>query len=524
MKSVFKQLIAPENEPLHLYWGFRESARKFPSAMMHFDTPLPTFPELGVHATYAEVLKAVERRGAWLINHGMLPGTHTAVFKSASFDSYMWAVAICYAGGVPVMISPHLPAETFNALLLRLHEPWVLYDAETAEKVSAASGAIPEHKIFLISYEEVDKPSPPVPRGDVNDVAYMTHTSGTTGVPKLIAHSQTSMGWRVLWQKRILSVVDKDSFVAFHVSPVHSRFNIGIASLMSYGFSLLNISYPSLPNIDATLRQYRPKVLETHPNHFIRWLTLLESKPSVFSSIKYLHSTFDAINRETMVKYLRASRYKVPVFLQVYGQSECGPMILRAHTPQTLRITNARWVGVGMPRMTKVRVVDQHGRVQRRRKVGAIRMYSRGRALTYWREEDRFDQNLYGRWWDSGDIGMKGYLGQIALLDRQVDLITNVESTLALEDRLLDQHSFLSEVVFVRGQADEPQPVIAIADGHEMDWEAWWKSVADLPHMATPIVLPYEDLPRTATMKVQRNLLESMLPQLLANTNARKDQ
>ena len=160
----------------------------------------------------------------------------------------------------------------------------------------------------------------------------MTHTSGTTGVPKLIVHSQTSMGWRVLWQQRVLSAVDKDSLVAFHISPVHSRFNIGIASLMSYGFSLLNISDPSLPNVEATLRRYRPKVLETHPNHFVRWLTLVESDPSVFSSIKYLHSTFDAINKETMAKYLRASQYKVPVFLQVYGQSECGPMIMRAHT------------------------------------------------------------------------------------------------------------------------------------------------------------------------------------------------
>lgn len=517
MISALKQLVAPTSEPLHLYWGFRDSARKHPAAMMHFDTPLPTFPELGIHATYAEVLEAIECRGAWLISHGMMPGKHTAVFKSASLDSYMWAVAIGYASGVPVMISPHLPAETLDALLHRLDDPWVLYDAETAEKVSAVDGATPQHKINLADYEPVDEPAAPAPRGRVDAVAYMTHTSGTTGVPKLIVHSQTSMGWRVLWQQRVLSAVDKDSLVAFHISPVHSRFNIGIASLMSYGFSLLNISDPSLPNVEATLRRYRPKVLETHPNHFVRWLTLVESDPSVFSSIKYLHSTFDAINKETMAKYLRASQYKVPVFLQVYGQSECGPMIMRAHTPQTLRLTNARWVGVGMPRMTKARIVDQHGRVQRRRKSGAIQMYSRGRALTYWREEDRFNQNLYGQWWDSGDVGIKGYLGQIALLDRQVDLIANVESTLALEDRLLDQHSFLSEIVFVRGQAGEPQPVVAIADGHEMDWEAWWKSVADLPHMAAPLVLPYEDLPRTATMKVQRNQLEAALPRLQAS-------
>lgn len=55
MISALKQLVAPSSEPLHLYWSFRDSVRKHPAVMMHFDTSLPTFPELGIHATYAEV-------------------------------------------------------------------------------------------------------------------------------------------------------------------------------------------------------------------------------------------------------------------------------------------------------------------------------------------------------------------------------------------------------------------------------------------------------------------------------------
>lgn len=514
MIKTLKQLIAPESKPLHLYWSFRDSVNKYPAAMMHFDSALPTFPELGVHATYAEVLDAIEHRGAWLISKGMDQGTHTAIFKSASFDSYMWAVAVAYAGGVPVMISPHLSADTLDVLLHRLDDPWVLFDDETKDKVYVVDGSMPEHKIDLSEYKFASISAKPAPRGNVDTVAYMTHTSGTTGVPKLIVHSQVSMGWRVLWQQRILSVIDKDSLVAFHISPVHSRFNIGIASLMSYGFSLLNISDPDVSNVEKVLLRYRPKVLETHPNHFVRWLSLTGKSSESFGSVKYLHSTFDAINKETMTKYLRASKHKIPVFLQVYGQSECGPMIMRAHTLQTLKLTNARWMGIGMPRMTKARIVNMQGKTQGRRKPGMIQMYSRGRALTYWNEEDRFTMNLHGKWWDSGDIGIKGYLGQIALFDRQVDLIANIESTLALEDRLLDQHSFLSEIIFIRGENGEPQPVVAVADGCDMNWDAWWKSIADLPHMAMPLILAYENFPRTATMKVQRNQLEAMLPQL----------
>lgn len=37
---------------------------------------------------------------------------------------------------------------------------------------------------------------------DKNEISYMTHTSGTTGIPKLICHSAHSMGWRTKWQKQ----------------------------------------------------------------------------------------------------------------------------------------------------------------------------------------------------------------------------------------------------------------------------------------------------------------------------------
>ena len=70
---------------------------------------------------------------------------------------------------------------------------------------------------------------------DKNEISYMTHTSGTTGIPKLICHSAHSMGWRTKWQNSFLKNFGK-KLIAFHISPVHSRFNIGISSLMSMGF------------------------------------------------------------------------------------------------------------------------------------------------------------------------------------------------------------------------------------------------------------------------------------------------
>ena len=44
-----------------------------------------------------------------------------------------------------------------------------------------------------------------------------------------------------------------------------------------------------------------------------------------------------------------------------------------------------------------------------------------------------------------------------------------------------------------------------------MDWDAWWTQVADLPHLNEPIIMAFDEIPHTATMKVQRLQLEKWL-------------
>ncbi|MBC8830881.1 acyl-CoA synthetase, partial [Escherichia coli] len=82
--------------------------------------------------------------------------------------------------------------------------------------------------------------------------------------------------------------------------------------------------------------------------------------------------------------------------------------------------------------------------------------------LTYYKEEARFEENVYGHWWDSGDYGMKDEQGRLFLQDRQVDLVETIDSTLAIEDKLLDTLTFLDEVVIIRGENGSPQPIIAV--------------------------------------------------------------
>lgn len=500
-----------EYQPLNLYTNYLYAAKNTPDCLIIHDEQLPAFPELGTSYTYQSSHEMILKRAYQLASLGVKAEDKIIIFKSSKFDTYLLAVAASYLGAVPVMISYHFPAETIEVFVDRLDNLFILFDEETDSKVAKVTNSSFEKQISVTRLLQAPLTSVPQTELPNDAIAYMTHTSGTTGIPKLICHSANSMGWRTKWQKTIFTKIAEKKLVGFHISPVHSRFNIGISSLMAMGFPMMSLSVSASDSVANMLLKHQPIALETHPNHFVQWTTLAKNSPEAFASIRYYHSTFDAINNATMSAFLKASEKNEPIFLQVYGQSECGPMILKAHTLASLKKSDARDMGIGLEGLTKARIADKEGTVLPAMTDGHIQFLSKGRALTYYKEDKRFQKTVFGPWWDSGDYGYIDENGHLFLKDRQVDLIEKIDSNLAIEDHLLDSLDFLQEVIIVRAKDNSPQPILAVDPKQKMDWDAWWEQVADLPRLNKPILMDWAAIPRTATMKVQRLQIEKTL-------------
>ena len=500
-----------EHKPLQLYKNYEKACIDFPHTKIYFDKVLSAFPEFGLETTYQESLTIIQKRAFQLANLGIQKREKVMVYKSSAVDTYLLACAISYLGAIPVMTSGHLSTSIIDTFFERLEDAWLIYDNETAEKVMLLQE---KNKAKALSIQEIQEQIEaiiPFVSLEPNEISYMTHTSGTTGIPKLIAHSANSMGWRTAFQKSIFSKMEEKGLLAFHISPVHSRFNIGISSLMSLGYPYLAVKDSSIQNIEHLLQQYQPIGIETHPNNFVQWATLAKKRPELFENTRYYHSTFDAINKETMATFLKTNREKNAIYLQIYGQSECGPAIVRKHTLESLPGMNIRNMGIGFEHFTKARIATNDGTLLPTNTPGNIQLYSKGRALTYFKEDARFQENVYGEWWDTGDYGIINDKGELLLHDRQVDLVETLESTLIIEDFLLDHLPFLEEVVIIRDKHGYPQPIVAIADGELFQNELWFKAIENLPHLNEPIIMDYDKIPRTATMKVQRRILEKLL-------------
>ncbi|MEK8172892.1 hypothetical protein NKH77_39475 [Streptomyces sp. M19] len=97
--------------------------------------------------------------------------------------------------------------------------------------------------------------------------------------------------------------------------------------------------------------------------------------------------------------------------------------------------------------------------------------------MNYYAEDERYAKELNGVWWRTGDVGYRTSAGCVHLLDRVVDVIPNIDSTLEVEDVVLGRLDELTELVVVRGPHDEPLPVACTRDDAPLDMARWRAAV-----------------------------------------------
>ncbi|MDT0344933.1 class I adenylate-forming enzyme family protein [Streptomyces litchfieldiae] len=483
------------------------------STLITLDHDLDVLPEAGRRLTVAELADHVDDLSARLWAAGVRSGEHIVIHKSANSDVWVLATAAARIGAVPVMLSPALDAATIGALLNRLDQPSLLTDVRKLDTLADVPLTDLTKRVLIVSgsrpgaeslTELAGSPRVEAVFRPQDEPAKITHTSGTTGLPKLVVHTFRSMGQRLMPQWRLLSLMRKRETVAIHISFVHSRMfaAMALALLKEMPVLLMNESDPD--EVAELFLKNRPGFIEALPNSLMEWEGLADDPRKPFASVKYFSSTFDAIHPGTMSRLLKSSERRGALFFQIYGQSEVGPAVGRPYFRNSAHRANGRCVGFSMPGCAKVRVVSRDGKPPSKKNPGFIEVAWNGLAKTYFAEQDRYDENRHGNWWRTGDVGYRTRLGCLHMLDREVDMIPGVRSSLEVEDVVLSRLRELSELVVVRGPKSEPVPVICTHDDKPLDRERWRTAVAEFPQLADPVQIPQAELPRTATLKVQR--------------------
>lgn len=503
------------NRGIRLGTLFERAASRHPTNVLILDHDLDTAPQLGRRATIAEVANAVDELASRLWAAGVRPATRVVVFTTDGFDIPLLACAAARIGAVPALLSPTLDGATATELVRRTDRPFLVTDQAMLEQrltdevfpltqqVLLTSGAH-DRATVLADLGEVDRvPAVTMPP---EQPTLITHTSGTTGVPKLAVHTGRTLQARYRPQaSAAAAVLPRRETIAVHVSFVHSRLFTALAISLLRGFPLAILRDSDPAHVAELFAGLRPGVLEAHPNTFMDWEKLVDDPRQPFANVKLFSSTFDAIHPRTVRTLLGASRRRGAVFGQLYGQSEIGPAVVRGFTRHRGTDDDGRCVGLPFPGMTDVRVVSRNGRPPSADNPGYIEVRSDGRIVTYLGEDQRYRHQVSpGGWWRMGDVGYRTTWGCVHLLDREVDLIEGFGSTLAAEDTLFERLPELAEVVIIPGHDGLAVPVVCTKDDRPLDGPRWQSAVSTLRPMAEPVHLRLDELPQTATTKVKR--------------------
>ncbi|GAA1532424.1 class I adenylate-forming enzyme family protein [Brevibacterium picturae] len=492
------------------------AARRHPHNTIRLDHDLYLFPGTRLF-TVRGLKEMVDDVSERLASAGVRRGDYVAIYHPHTFDIPVIAYATSRIGAVPVMLSPGLDAATVGAMLPRIPDPWLISNREV--NVDVSDLAVRGRTLVTGPAEDWADAIQDFPR-DIRavsvkaqpaDPALVTHTSGTTGIPKMAIHTQFSLQARYRPQAAGVSLVRKKEPVAIHVSFVHSRMYSAMKIALNRGFPILVLAHSDIGSAAVEMASFQPGIIEAHPNTFVEWEPLARDEREPLGNVKYFSSTFDALHPRTITTTLAATKRRFPIFAQLYGQSETGPIVARAYTQFRKHDEDARCVGIPFPGMTSVRVTPRNGVRPSRKTPGYIEVRSQGRAVGFLGEQGRYDEMCRDDWWRMGDVGYVTRKGCLHMLDREVDLVSGIDSTLEVEDHLLQRLPELSEVVIIEGAGGVPQPIVCTHGDVPLDPERWANSTLDLPTLAAPVQRSLDELPHTATEKIRRTALKSQL-------------
>ena len=495
------------------------------STPITLDHDLDVLPKAGRRMTVSELADHVDDLASRLWAAGVRPDEYIVVHKAANADVWVLNAAASRIGAIPVLLSPALDAATVGALLERVDQPNLLTDLHKLDGLAGVPLADLTKRVIIVAGERPGTESlaelagaprvEPVVR-PIDEAAVITHTSGTTGLPKLVVHTPRTQAVRLRPQWRLLSLMRKKETVAIHISFVHSRMVAAMALALVKEMPVLLMNESDPETVAESFLEHKPGFIEALPNSLMEWEGLADDPRRPFASVKYFSSTFDAIHPRTMGRLVKSSARRGAMFFQIYGQSEVGPAVGRAYFRNSAHKANGRCVGWAMPKgCAKIRLVSRDGKPVSAQNPGFIEVAWPGLAKTYFAEQERYDENRFGEWWRTGDVGYRTKFGCLHMLDREVDMIPGVRSSLEVEDLVLGKLDELSELVVVQGPNSVPIPVLCTNDDRPLDRDRWRAAIADFPQLADPIQIPKAELPRTATLKVQRIALSHRLKEQL---------
>lgn len=498
------------------------------------DSPLLVYFDTTV--TAGEVDRLSDALAVALADGGFGVGDRIALYLQNVPHYVIALLAAWKLGGVAVAINPMLtPREV--AKLLADATPTVLvtltemYTDDLAETLRASSvarvittGTAPQENTatprgvddFDALVAQCDRRTPgPVSIG-VDDVAVITYTSGTTGVPKgaMNTHRNVAIGGMAYRDWFGLGPEDVVLGVAplFHVTGLSGH----IACALAARASLVLFYRFDIGVVLDMIRLHRPTFTVGAITVFIALANSPDVDDSDLGSLRTIASGGAPIPSATVERF--ESRFGVYVH-NVYGMTETTSPVLAVPVGRRAPVESRTGaLSVGLPMGTaRVRVVDESGAQLPSGEVGELAVSGPQIVPGYWRNESETAAAKRDGWLLTGDVGYADEDGWYYLVDRKKDMI--VASGYKVWPREVEDVLYTHESVLEAGVVGIPdayrgesvKAYVSLREGFTVDPSelvAYCRSRMAAYKYPREVVI-VETMPKTVTGKILRRSLRS---------------
>jgi len=145
----------------------------------------------GTEISYSELVRRCDHLAARIRSHGVGRDEPVIVQLGRSSEAIVAMVAVMQAGGAYTPVDSLCPAERFATIVRGVGARWLLVNGQPPAEVSAIGARVMGESGTGSGLPTVLHPE---------DLAYILHTSGSTGVPKSVAMSHQGLTRLIRWQ------------------------------------------------------------------------------------------------------------------------------------------------------------------------------------------------------------------------------------------------------------------------------------------------------------------------------------
>jgi acyl-CoA synthetase (AMP-forming)/AMP-acid ligase II len=471
--------------------------------------------------TYEMIAFEAERLARGMAAHGVKPGDRVALHMM-NRPEYIVAYYACFRLGA--IAAPLRTAFTFAELapiLQRLTPALYIGDAGLYDNIAPISASVlPFDKRFIVgdaeqcrdgsSWKELlldsagnDNSFTPA----AHEPAVLITTSGTTGVPKFVVHTASTLAETIDLMYRNLEMSD-DEVIPVPLAMAHIS---GLISFLCYvqlgvGFVVLE-SFDADAVLDAIERHGCTRYLG-FPAQFAAMLESQRRKPRDLRSLRLCLTGGDACPIDLQQQV--TSTFGAPLY-NLWAATEAVANLKFGLRPgPVMRIADG----------TRFRLVDDKGNDVDDGEAGELLLRAANLFDGYWNDPRATAEALKAGWYHTGDLMQRGEGDELLFVARKKDIIirggTNI-SPIEVEQAIVASHVAVEEAAVV-GMPDGAQGqrivgFVRLTTGAD---EALVREIRDsLKTRLAAYKLPerlivIEALPRNALSKVDRKALQAI--------------